>query len=134
MLDLWLGSLLWLWLSMLLMMLLVVVLVTSLLVMVMLFVMVFVLVSLLGINLGTFFKVSFLSLFALNALGNHVGNMGLDHVLDLAVGHGLGAFASESLLNSAGHLLNLLVNLGLRLGGDASLKGLNGALLLKSKE
>jgi hypothetical protein len=57
---------------------------------VVLLVMVFLVVFFVGtlLNFGRFFKVSFLSLLALN----HVGNMGLNHSFEFAISVGLGTF------------------------------------------
>jgi hypothetical protein len=82
-----------------------------------------------------FFKVSFLSLGASVVLSNKLIKGGLDHVLDLIMGVGLGTLArlSEGLLDSVGKGTDLSIDLGIGVGGLLTLNSLNNIGLLEGE-
>lgn len=82
------------------------------------------------------FKVSFLSLGNTLVLGDHLVDGGLDHVLDLTLGIGLGTLARlcEGLLNGVGKRSNLSIDLGIGVGGLLTLNSLGNVGLLEGEE
>ena len=86
-------------------------------------------------NEAVLFKVSFLSLGSTLVLGDHFVEGGLDHVLDLTVGVGLGTLARlcEGLLNGVGKRSNLSIDLGIGVGSLLTLHCLSNVGLLEGE-
>jgi len=87
------------------------------------------------LGIAGFFKVSFLSLGASVALVDKLIKGGLDHVLDLIMGIGLGTLArlSEGLLHSVGKGTDLSIDLGIGVRGLLTLNSLNNIGLLEGE-
>ena len=68
--------------------------------------------------------------------GDQLINGGLDHVLDLIMGIGLGLLARlcEGLLHSVGEGSNLSIDLGIGVGGLLTLNSLSNVGLLEGEE
>jgi len=87
------------------------------------------------LGIAGFFKVSFLSLGASVVLIDELIKGGLDHVLDLIMGIGLGTLArlSEGLLHSVGKGTDLSIDLGIGVRGLLTLNSLNNIGLLEGE-
>ena len=77
-----------------------------------------------------------MSLGSTLVLGDHFVEGGLDHVLDLTVGVGLGTLArlSEGLLHGVGKGTDLSIDLGIGVGGLLTLNSLNNIRLLEGEK